>query len=1099
MFYLYHHHDLNRLAELLSALLSRRKRRHVLEPDTVIVPNRGVERWLQMRLAEDDGIAANMEFPLLARFIWDTVPALLPGEPESSAFEQDRMRWHLYAVLPEVAQQEAAVANYLAAEPGDVHRLQLADRLADVFDQYLIYRPALLTDWEAGEISEADPERWQAALWRALIRRLGTEHRARLLTRFAERARQGKVEAADTLPGAVYCFGLSQIPPEYVKFLYALGQLTDVHFLLPNPCDGYWGDIRSQRVVLSEPAEDAAADSEPALEDSHPLLASLGRGIRDLLRVLYSDELTAIHEPELGEALAYEAPDGEALLSRMQADIIGMNAPADTTGMTPDDPSVQVHSCHGPLREIQVLQDQLLDLLGRMPDLAPRDILVMMPDVSAYAPAIRSVFGSAEGARRLPYSISDRSRSTSHPIVQSFQRLIDLPLSRWPASEILALAAVPPIARRFGLDDASLASIRDWTQAAGVRWGFDAQTRERFGAGNFGQNTWRSGLDRLLLGIAQSDEETLVDGVAPWSDMEGGSAAAVGNFSLLVERLRAWETRLREPATAAAWHSRLNAMVDDLFDVEAARGGEARALEEIRECIRLLDEAAACLGEEPLSWEAVREALASRLSIPGKRQPFLSGGITFCGLTPLRSVPFRVICLLGMNDGDFPRQDANRSFNLLRARPRVGDFSLRDDDRLMFLQALTAARDVFYVSYTGQDVASGEALPPSPVVGEWLDFVHTHYFSGQTRDAFEDQLITCQPMHPFSERYFQSEPDHPRLFTFAREWEPCSRAGVTERTTAPPFWDGSSTDTEDGEDPGAVELSDLRRFFDHPPRYFLQGCLGIRLESAEDEVDDAEPLQLDGLSRHKIRSQLFERARRGGVDAVPTSPDPLWQARGTLPPPPLDRAPFEEEAQQVNALLPVWASWTRDGQQGAHLDIDVTLEGERLVGRIGNVWSDGPRLLRPGRLRMQYKLRSWIDYLAYLAAGHEGSLRLAGLDDGDAVEYAAAIDPDVAREHLTTLLQIYRRGQREPLLFLPDLADDYLNVLITRGKPESAALDAVNGRLTHEYRPSHHASDPYFSRLFLADQPLGSNPDDSPFCALAKTVCELPFRSLVEV
>ncbi len=1101
MFQLYHHHDLDRLAELLSVLLSRRNRQHALEPDTVIVPNRGVGRWLQMRLAESDGIAANIEFPLLARFIWDQVPALLPGRPTSPDFERDRMRWHLYAVLPEVAKENDAVTHYLEASPPDIHRLQLADRLADVFDQYLIYRPSLLAGWEQGKIAETSPESWQARVWLALTRRLGAEHRARLLARFAERAANGALENTDRLPGSVCCFGLSQIPPEYVKFLYGLGQLTDVHFLLPNPCEGYWGDIRGQRLKIEEFPGTDAPEGEALLERDHPLLGSLGRGTRDLLRVLYSDELTAIHEPELGEALAYKAPDGNGLLARLQAGILRMAAPPEDSGMEPEDVSVQVHSCHGPLREVQVLQDQLLDLLGRDPELTPRDILVMMPNVSTYAPAIRSVFGAAEGRRHLRYSISDQARSTSHPTVQSFQRLLDLPLSRWPASEILALAAVPPIARRFGLDESSLDSVRSWTQAAGVRWGFDAETRERFGAGAFAQNTWRFGLDRLLLGFAQSDEETLVDGVAPWSDLEGGAAAALGSLWQLIEQLRTWEQTLQEPAPARTWQDRLNAMVDALFAPKDGDSHEAAALDEIRQSIAVLGEAADCLGEEPLGWQAVREALAAELSLPGKRQPFLSGGITFCGLTPLRAVPFKVICLLGMNDSDFPRQDADRAFNLLRARPRIGDYSVREDDRLMFLQALMAARDVFYISYTGQDVASGEELPPSPVVGEWLDFLHVHYFNGHTREAFQARLVTRQPMHPFSARYFETEPEHPRLFTFAREWEPGSRAGEHERVTAPVFAAKDVALPETVEDAGIIDLADLHRFFDDPPRYFLRGRLGIRLDSDEDEPEDAEPLDLGPLHRHTLRSELFERARRSALSVVPTAPDTLWRARGVLPPPPLDHPPFEKEASVVNQLLPIWREWARDGEAGEHLDLDVAVGDQRLVGRLSGVWPDGPRLLRAGKLRMQYKLRSWIDYLAYLAAGHEGVLRLAGLDPSSSAvtQYEAVSEAEAARAHLATLIEIYRRGQREPLLFLPDLAESYLGGLITRGQSGATALESVNSRLTNDYQPSHHAKDPYFSRLFLAEQPLGISPDDSPFCKLAEAICEPPFRAMEEV
>jgi len=1096
MFHLYHHHDLDRLADLLAVLLGRRERSHILEPDTVIVPNRGVGRWLQMQLAGHRGVAANLAMPLPARFIWQLIPQLLPGSPDSAEFERHRMRWHLYALLPELARAEPAIGAYLSGVPRDVYRLQLAGQLADVFDQYLIYRPGLLSQWQAGRETAQAPDHWQAVVWRTLTQRLGDAHRAALLQRGVEALTNDGLRPGDSLPGSIYCFALGQLPPEYVKFLYALAQRIGVHFLLPNPCDGYWGDIQHRPVSLDTAPAQELPDAEQFIEQGHPLLASLGRGTRDLLRVLYSDELSAIHEPALGEALAYERPGGDTLLARVQGDLIDMDAPRLDAGIADNDVSVQVHACHGPLREVQVLQDQLLDLLGRDTSLTPRDIVVMMPDPDAYGPAIQGVFGAAEGGRYLPYSLSDRARSTSHPIVQSFGRLLDLPLSRWTAEEMLALAAVPAIARRYRLDEAGLASAREWAASAGVRWGYDAGTRANFGVGALEQNTWRFGLDRLLLGIAQSDEETLVDGVAPWSDLEGGATAALGRLWLLLERLHGWSAALAAPAVATDWQDRLNGMIEAMFAADPDDDHEQRALEEVRAAIAVLDDAAGCMSEESLSWEAVREILRAELAQPGSRQPFLSGGITFCGLMPLRTVPFRIVCLLGMDDGAFPRQEANRAFNVLRARPRLGDHSVREGDRLLFLQALTAAREVVYVSYIGQDVVTGEQLPPSPLVGEWLDFLHGHYFAGFDRDAFEQRLIARQPMHPFSERYFRPLPSQPRLFTFAREWQPAGHAGRCRRIEAPPFVDGTRAAPPDE---GPIELAELRRFFDHPLRYFLRDRLAVALAPVEAAIEDSAPLQLDSLSAYHLRGDLLERAQRHQLDSIPPQPDALSRARGILPPAPLDAACFAAQAEQVNHLLPVWRQWTREGARGGWLDIDVSLGGERVLGRIAPVWrGDGPRLLRPGRLRMRYKLRSWIDYLAFRCAGHDGSLRLAGLDGADpAVVYSASLDVETAREHLAQLIALFREGQYEPLLFLPDLAQDYLEQTLANNKAPAEALGHLNNSLNNSYQRPREMQDPFFTRFILRpDAPLGATPGQTRFCELAAAVCALPYTQL---
>jgi len=298
----------------------------------------------------------------------------------------------------------------------------------------------------------------------------------------------------------------------------------------------------------------------------------------------------------------------------------------------------------------------------------------------------------------------------------------------------------------------------------------------------------------------------------------------------------------------------------------------------------------------------------------------------------------------------------------------------------------------------------------------------------------------------------------------------------------------------------AVDLAQLRRFFDHPAKTFLGDRLRVTFESLDDEIDDAEPVALDGLSAHHVRAELLEHAQREDRVSVPTEPDALWRARGLLPPPPLDAGAFEEQAEQINGLLPIWRAWAAEGDKSDTLDIDLDIDGTRLVGRIGSVWPDGPRLIRPGKLRLQYKLRSWIDYLAYLAAGHDGVLRLAGFDDDDnPIECEARLDGDHARQHLASLLRLYHEGQREPLLFLPSLADLYLDLTATKGKAREEALATINDRLTDSFKPRFEAGDVYFASLFQTGAPLGESPDDTRFCELAESICQAPFETIETV
>ncbi|MDQ2068975.1 exodeoxyribonuclease V subunit gamma [Natronospira bacteriovora] len=1089
LFHLYHHHDLERLAELLGALLSRSPA-GPLATETVLVPNRGVGRWLQMKLAESDGVAANLNFLLPAKFFWRLLSSSLPASPDSSAYERENLRWHLYAMLPELAESIPRVGHYLDGKPTELRRWQLAEQLADVFDQYLIYRREMLAAWETGEGEDRAPADWQAPLWRALVARLGERHRARLLTEFT----QGLEESADSLdrqawPERLYCFGLGNLPPDYLRLLYGLGREVSVHYLLPNPSAEYWGDIDSRKVSLSL---DPSADSIPgedAVAGGHPLLASLGRPARDFLRVLYSDELSAIHEPELGEALAYRPPEGDALLHRLQRGIIRMDAAADQSDDAGPDASLQIHACHGPLREVQVLHDQILDRLSADESLQPRDILVMLPDVARYAPAIHAVFGGEEGAHALPYTVSDQARLSTHPIARSVHELLELPLSRWTASEVMGLASVPAVMRRFGLDGADLDSLSQWIAAAGVRWGLDAGTRQAAGAGDWEQNSWRFGLDRLLLGLAQADDDRLTADVAPWSELEGGGTAALGKLWWLLERLRHWRDTLAEPASAADWRERLNAMLDDLFAPDREEPQETMAMAMVHEALQVLGTADDNLGGDTLlSWEAVREALGQALDDSGERQPFLGAGITFCGLVPLRAVPFRMVAILGMNDGDFPRQDRNRSFNLIRRFPRLGDASTRDDDRLLFLQAVMAARDTFYLSFTGQDVRSGEELEPSPVVGELLDFLHGHYLRALDRKAAHQRLITHQPMQPFSRRYFDAGEEE-RVFTFQGEWLAGTRAQFGDRTTAPHFVDGSRarppTET-------TVGLADLARFVDHPPRYFFRECLHLALDSKESLLEDEEPRRVDGLTAHQLRRELFQRACEDGP--LTPEPDALIRARGVLPPPPLDRPEYRALVEDVNALLPAWQAWHDNGDPAEAVDIDLRLGEHRLRGVVRDVFPDGLRRIQVGKLGTRHRLAFWLDYLALRAAGHDGRLQCAGLAEGSLSVMAAELSREAAREQLERWLDLHHEGRQHPLPFLPSLggrfAEEQSPAHTKEPKSPDEALESRNGYLANTWTPAWELSDPWF-RLVLAPAPyfLGAEAESSDFCRVAEAIC----------
>jgi len=1101
MFYLYHHNDLSRLAELFAALRDTHRPSPLAE-DVVLAPNRGLGRWLTIQVAESEGVAANIRIALPGQWFWQLIERLMPDSHLAAReFESDRLPWHLYRALPDMAARLPEVAAYLGNPLDDIRRWQLAARLGDVFDQYLVYRGDMLARWQAGERTSGTAA-WQSDVWRYLVDDygLGTTHRASVVHDLVARLESTKPKVAATIadvcPPRLYAFGLVAIAPDHLRLAYALARHVDVHFMLPNPSAEYWGDVTARRLPLTLPEDPHALPGEITAA-GHPLLGAFGRMARDTLRLVYADAFSGMIELELGENMAYHAPGDDTLLHRIQTDIVNLEPRVSDTGMDATDRSLEIHACHSPLREIQVLHDQLLDRLAADETLAPRDIVVMLPDVAAYVPAIQAVFGGATGGRRLPFTVADRAQASLHPIVNCFVGLLDLPLWRWEASQLLDLLAVPAVRRQFALGEADIADITRWIDAAGVRWGRDARHRESLAAGAFEQNSWRFGLDRLLLGVAQSDEETLVEGVAPWSDLEGHSAQALGGLWAFADTLRRYADALAEPATPGAWQARLNALLDALVEPSRDEPGEARAIETLRNAFASFEDAAAAYraaghaGDDTIAWTAVRDHLRGLLDGPSERQPFLSGGITFCGLVPLRAVPFRLVCLLGLNDGVFPRQDSGRGFNVMRDAPRLGDRSTRDDDRLLFLQALTAAGEALYLSYVGQDLRSGEQLPPSPVVGEFLAFIRPHYFHGWTPSDVDARLVHHQPMQPFSARYFDpAEPD-PRVFTFVGDWRATTVAQRGTRSGAQTWLDGARAPWH-ASDP-TIDLDSLVRFFDDPPKAFFSGRLGLRLDRKITDIQDEEPIELSPLDRAVLQRRLFDRAVADDVPSINTAPSALERARGDLPPPPRANAAYATEAAIVNDLLPVHHAWHEDNPESIAVDLDIG--GQRLTGRVPDVSPTHLRRVTPSRLKTRFRLRNWIRYLAVVASGHERTLSLAGRspkkDDERIVAVEGRVTPDDARKHLAGLVEAYIAGQQTPLAFHPDLADDY-------NPDQDKAFENMSKRYAVNQRfKSHLVDDPYFRLLLGADDaPLG-DASDSPFLATIEAIW-LPMHHALE-
>ncbi|TWT22323.1 exodeoxyribonuclease V subunit gamma [Luteimonas marina] len=1035
-FRLYHANALEVLAGLLAeALRTPAPGASLLAPDTVLIPQVAMRRWLQATLAERHGVAANLEFLTPGEFVrraLDANPGPGPGPEDADDLDAAALHWRLYAALadptlvarPAMAQLAAYLSGAASGQPDPLKPWSLAGELADVFEKYQAWRRDWLLRWEDG----ADPDDPQAILWRRVAG--DGAHRARRIQRYLDGFEGADRPLPKGLPPRVFAFATLNVSPDVLRVMATQARAGTLHFYLPTPTRAYWGDLQTLAGKLR------AGDADPFGEATgeNRLLQAWGAAGRDFMAVLGSYEV--VHPS--GEIAAYADPEEDArptlaegglsdgLLHRLQRDLFHRRA--DPSGerlpaLRRDDPSLQVHACHTRLRELQVLHDQLRGLLEDPrfdPPLQPREIAVLAPDIDPYVPYLEAVFGGRGEGEHLPYALADTSPLANEPLAEVFLRLLGLPLSRFGLDEILDLLASAPIAAAAGLDAAAIERLHGWLQAAGARWALDARHRAAHDAPADDAYTWQFALDRLLLGHALGDDDAIAAAsgqvVAPWPELEGSALDALDTLLGLLRTLARQQKALGEAMPPAQWRERLLDLLKALLPAEPTDPAARRALDRLRKLIEEFAKHAADAGfDAAVPAEVVRAHFAAALAQADTRAPLLTGGISFGRMVPMRLLPFRVICVLGMNDGDYPRRDPAAGLSRLTAelgtdKRRPGDRSLREDDRFLFLQLFAAAQDVFYLSYLGADPRDGSVREPSVLVSELLDAAARYHADPA---AVKQQMVVRHPLQPFSPAAFGG--DDPRRFSYRGQWHPAAGATAVARARLAPWIDGHLPGDED--DVGTeLSLDALKKFFTDPAGEFLRHRLALRLPDGIEVSDDIEPLLLParGLDALHLRQAVAEALLQGEEHALHAR----LRARALLPSGALGERQFEALLEDMRAYVDAYRHW-RGGSEGATVEHEVEIDGLRLRGRINDVHAHGIAVLRPGKPGGPAVIRSGLDRLLANAAGAALPLVQFHGDDGVGPHAAPALASDAARDALRTLLQLRRAGLRAPLLYGP--------------------------------------------------------------------------------
>ncbi|MFC8530371.1 exodeoxyribonuclease V subunit gamma [Nocardia sp. NPDC057227] len=1069
-------------ADTLADALARQLATPPADPfaaEVVAVPAKGIERWLTQRLSgvlgtsgpgAADGIAAAIRFPSPAALIAECLAAASGVAAADDPWERDRVVWALLRVLDGVlgAPWAAVLTRHLGAEHRAGRRYATAVGLAALFESYAAQRPELILAWAAGVDTDGAGRPlpadlgWQPALWRELRAAVGVPGPAERLADVCARLRADPASTA--LPQRLSLFGPTRLPADQRAVLAALAAHRELHLWLTHPSPALW-----DRLATRPPALLRSADTSVRAV-RNPLLAGLGRDVRELQQRLSGCDAEIIDEyhppvpaaPSAGRESGLGAPPAgdypaasrapaaapstgapgasraaaapRTLLAAVQAAVREDTRPPAPDPSLADDGTVRIHLCHGRDRQVEVLRDALLGLFAADSTLEPRDVLVMCPDVETFAPLVRAAFGSrgsadatdehAHPGHRLRVRLADRGRAVTNPLLTVVATLLELADGRVTVTQVLDLAAAETVRRRCGFDDDELERLRGWAADSGARWGIGQRQRQAFGLADFAQNTLNSAVDRILLGVtaAETDGDWL-DLALPLDDVDSNDVDLAGRFAEFVDRLAVCLRDLRGPRPAPEWSAVLVRALDLLCDVPehlAWQRTEARTE---------LAAATEHAGEVVLRLADVATVLAGRLGTAPTRANFRTGELTVCTLVPMRSVPHRVVVLLGLDDEVFPRAGGVDGDDVLARDPQVGEREPRGEDRQLLLDAVLAAQERLLVCYTGADPVTGAHRPPAVPVAELLDALRAHTGAGA------DRVVVRHPLQSFDRRNFA--PDDPFGF------DPVALAGAEAAARPPRPRPAFLADPLPRPEPGDVELADLIAFVEHPVCAFLGQRLGLRVPDHEEEIDDRLPVELDGLAKWDLGERLLA-ARLTGTD-----PETLRAAewrRGGLPPFAFGAAVLDEVERTVETLV-------RTAQPHYEIParaVDIALDlgnGRRLTGTVPEVHGD--RLVRTtfSRVAAKHRIAAWVPLLA-LTCTEDRSWQALTIGRGRFRTPAwrselTAPEPPAALGVLRTLVAMRDAGLSEPLPIAPTATAAYAQSRMLGNRREDAEYAAL--------------------------------------------------------
>jgi len=1025
----------------------------VMTKETIVLQSMGMMKWLTVEMSRRLGIWSNYDYIFPNRMAGKILDSFIPDKGDERFFDKDIMTWKCMDLILKERNNPclAELSSYIKNDITGVKLYQVSSKIVDLFDQYMTFRPDMIIDWDNGGMEGE----WQAELWRILTRDMAGDHPPALLYKIYNLLKAGGNFLPVNLPERITVFGISYIPMYHLNILRAASLYSEVDLFILNPSSEYWGNIltekEKQKIISTSPIIPGEPEEYLHIEQGNTLLASLGRVGRDFLYNIFMSDLDTVE--------LFTPPRRESLLSMVQNDIYTMSDGPSETGKSVvaeneilNDRSIIVSSCHSPMREVEVLHDYIIDLLNRDKTLAPGDILVMSPDIEEYSSSIQGIFSrSGGGVPAIPFRIVDRKLKNTSAGIETFFKVLALNEERFTSAYILGIADCDEVRDKFDLTHEDMDKIGRWVRDTAIFWGIDSKYKEEIELPGIHENTWSFGFNRMLMGGIMNYEDKTSLGILPYADIEGSDLQILGRFISFFNSLRDIYYMLKKDYTLSGWSDIINSILDLLFVTDEIPAGfiaiSAAAL-------KMKNIQVDSFFSEKISAGVITEYIDKALSDFATGKDFVTGNLTFCEMLPMRSIPSRVICILGMNDYAFPRKSRALSFDLTSASPKRGDRSVRDEDRYLFLETVISARENLYISYTGQSQSSNNQLNPSVVVSELLEYIDENYETDSGK-KIRDCIFKTHRIQPYNPVYFIPGSG---FYTYqGSKIDGAISYALSEKKdyrfmdkTLPPLAD----------DEKSISIHELAAFLVNPSKALLNKRLGLYLGLRIDEYIETESFAPDSLDQYKLDSEIM-RALENGVDR--DSHFDLTRARGILPHSTPGVLTYDRSYTQVKTFYDRFSYLLKDKKNKVQLDLDIN--GFNLNGASDNIYDGRNIFFRYASAKGIDILIAWITHLALCASDNFSGDTIIISKNG--VQGWGHIPATKACEILGELLNVYEEGMTRPLPLFPKSSLKFAETFYDGkdGEPGARAFKAAASAFSGSFF-SGDSDDPYIQKLF---------------------------------